>query len=65
MTTASKDEIPGPADLDPERNDVDELLTTSERLIEKMKMLIENAQKVINENASIVPGLDAKDRSGQ
>ena len=66
MGTDPKDKIATRADDEQERVDVDELLATSKRLIDKMKMLIESAQKVINQqNALIVPGLDAKNRSEQ
>ena len=54
MATDSGDKVPTKADLDPERIDVDEILATSERLIDKMKTLIENAQKVINRNSAPV-----------
>jgi hypothetical protein len=38
------------ADDQQERIDLDELLATSKHLIEKMKTLIENAQKVLQES---------------
>jgi hypothetical protein len=58
VATDSRHKISTRAD-EQEGIDVDELLAASKRLIDKMTMLIENAQKVINQR------LDAKNRSEQ